>query len=726
MVVVRTLAVLFSLAAAAPAHGMPARPVELNVALDGGACEAVVRLRGGPDGHSWFARLLHGDGGSEGADEVAVCESEHTGQEPDSGYTVRLDNWTCSSVALNCSNCRSAAWQAAEADVPATPAEGGLEIPVARLRRKRRRRKRGRRERRLRGGDAGKTGGPSGGSGGPPASYVEKRRGAVLRSLSSLQLPGVSAAAATSADAEASAAERRKLAEPHELRNLVLMVRFGDHASRALPSTSDFNVLFNADAAHAELAPTGSVREYFHAQSYGLLRVTSQLSGWVDVTLTEAEVAGGPRDEDGDPCNGLCATARVEEAIREALATYEAAAPEGALAGLDGDGDGHVDCFTVVTSGFGAETGGRPSERPNPSAQWVWSHRYRFEDTFEGPRSGLLYSSYNINAGLWGTAGADVARLGLVAHEMAHFLGLDDAYDSDESSFGAGAYDIMSDAWGVPGDQLFPGSLSAASKLLLGWLPAASRIATSSSAVEALAPEAYSLGGFQETGEVLVLPLGEFEGALALAADTAPDASGGFAEQASGLQVVVIENRRPSGWDRHLLDGGILVWHLDIAMVLAGAGNDLELLPEQPETWARRHFAVRLVQRDGLFELERRVSSLDQGDFWTSPTGNESPRWDDESSPNVQTYEAAAEKEASGHRLFNFSENGDTMSFSYEHDAVPREWEWWHVVALVLTALIALVLLYNVARNCAARRRSHRAAPAAADVLAAYKAHPRP
>jgi hypothetical protein len=148
--------------------------------------------------------------------------------------------------------------------------------------------------------------------------------------------------------------------------NLVLMVRFRDHAERALPALSDYEALLNGlDGPDGRAVVSESVRSYYRAQSQGRLDIVSVLSGWVDVAMNESDAAGGCRANGLECCNGLCSDIlpkpRLEEVITTALTLYEQRVGADAFRALDSDGDGRADMLTVVHSGFGAEaTGGRP------------------------------------------------------------------------------------------------------------------------------------------------------------------------------------------------------------------------------------------------------------------------------------------------------------------------------------------------------------------------------
>lgn len=170
-----------------------------------------------------------------------------------------------------------------------------------------------------------------------------------------------------------------------------------------------------------------------------------------------------------------------------------------------------------------------------------------------------------------------LTRVGVLCHEIGHFLGLSDLYDGDYSSLGVGGYDLMSSAWGLDHSQNYPPSLSAPSKLLLGWLTAPDLLRRAKQANRSSYSEVLRLAD-QRSGEA-------------------------FAVELTPSEFFLIENRQPLLNDA-LLFGGALVWQVDTAK-LAKTGNDQELDPMRPESWAKSHPAVRLLQPDGRYDLER-------------------------------------------------------------------------------------------------------------------------
>jgi len=399
---------------------------------------------------------------------------------------------------------------------------------------------------------------------------------------------------------------------------LVLMIRFKDHATRELPSVADLDVLFNAEQPHPELAPTGSVYAYFKAQSRGLLNMKSTLSGWIDVPFTEAEAAMG--------CSATCRSGSnvLHEAIAHALDAFRASGVN--FKQFDADRDWNMDVFTVVHSGYGAEWGGSGYD------DRVWSHKWSLTSGTARAFDGVSVRAYNVNPGLWDISGKSIGRLGVIAHEIGHFLGLPDLYDkSAPRSATVGGLDAMSDPWGLDRSQLYPGSLGAWSRVQLGW----------ADVHDVDEDGRYEM---QKPGEIYKL-----------------------SRNYPSNEYLLVETRSnvSSVWDKYV-PGGVIVWHIDMKK----SSNSDEGYPGDGGRWPRDHYLTRVIQQDNLFEYERFSTwTTDPEDAWTRPD----QVLGDITQPSLlsyeQLYKADADCRTTGNTLSAFSYNRSTGAASFEYAA---------------------------------------------------------
>jgi len=184
------------------------------------------------------------------------------------------------------------------------------------------------------------------------------------------------------------------------LKNMVILIQWNDHNVSDVPQSS-YDTLFNLGIGEkdADHAPTGSVKDFFHNQSYGQMTIESVVSPWIESSYTEAEAAGSQ-----DKCNALCEDPNftLQRAIMEAIEKFEIIIGSDEFLTFDSNNDGYVDMITVVHSGRGAEL-----SNPTYTTNYIWSHKFflltSFTDSsqmgYTAPLSGLQFWPYNINAG---------------------------------------------------------------------------------------------------------------------------------------------------------------------------------------------------------------------------------------------------------------------------------------------------------------------------------------
>ena len=196
-----------------------------------------------------------------------------------------------------------------------------------------------------------------------------------------------------------------------------------------------------------------SLAAYYNRNSYGELTITGvvyqvasdKTMGWYGA---DAVAGSGSDDANGD----------VSEMTREATQKLKQLGFD--YSPYDTNNDNIIDHLMIIHAGQGQEEG------PDPGNTQIWSHRGEMATpepiNLSGP---LAVRGY--------TTVPATAKLGVIAHEFGHDLGLPDLYDTDKAtngeSFGAGKWDLMA-AGSWLGDGTTPSDLSAWSKKQLGWI----------------------------------------------------------------------------------------------------------------------------------------------------------------------------------------------------------------------------------------------------------------
>ncbi len=399
------------------------------------------------------------------------------------------------------------------------------------------------------------------------------------------------------------------------VRNLVILCKFADHDFGVHTRLqADYEVLFNAVGGDPALAPTGSVKDYYHEASYGAITLQSTVVAWVTLPNSEAYYADGK--------DGIRGTypKNAQGMVKDALDLADALVDFGQF---DQDNDGFVDSITVIHSGYASETGGG-------GGQWIWSHRWSLwalpggnwtSQDSNGAGSKVKVYDYHTEAALWGTSGTGITRIGVICHETGHFFGLPDLYDTDYSSRGIGCWCLMANSWGFDGSQYYPPHLSAWCKAQLGWVRP-TEVASGTLTVPQVetSPTVFKVTeGF---------PAGEY---------------------------LLIENRQPSGFDGLIPQGGLAIWHIDENK----SGNNDEGYPGQGG-WPgnNRHYQVALLQADGLYQLEKRGNNGDSGDLYRAGGVSAITSF---TVPGTDRYQSGVVA-ATGNTITDVSAAGPTMS----------------------------------------------------------------
>ena len=412
------------------------------------------------------------------------------------------------------------------------------------------------------------------------------------------------------------------------VKNLVVLLRFSNHGpsgqNRTLPTPANVTTIMNAVGGDPVLAPTGSVRDHYLETSYGQFTIDSTVVGWIDVPDTETYYANGN--------SGL--TSRTWELITAGLA---AADPLVDFAQFDADGDGCIDAITFLHSGYGAEWGGT-DQYGTASVNRMWSHKWEIPTWTSA--EGVTVGDYNISPGLWSTSGSAPGRIGVVCHELGHFFGMPDLYDTGgvgAASQGIGNWCLMAaGSWGFDSSQRNPSHMAAWAKVKLGWV-----------VPTPILPGAQSLAQVETNALIHKIDSGYPPG-----------------------EYLLLENRQPTGFDAAIPQGGLAVWHCDESKGALGQNNpnNDEGFPGQ-SGWPGngKHYRVALLQADGGFDMERNSDRGDAGDVYhaggTATITNSS-------TPNTDAYQPGSSFD-NNNRLTAISAAGSTMTFNYVNSSAP-------------------------------------------------------
>ena len=423
---------------------------------------------------------------------------------------------------------------------------------------------------------------------------------------------------------------------PIVIKNLVILIRFPEHRDRFLYGVAEFDKLFNGRGKDRVITPTGSVKTFYQEQSYGKINIESTVVPWVDTTFTELQASGS--------CSALCSTARLKAAISEVLRIIDVNNMVN-FDEFDTDGDGWIDGFTVITSSAAAEGGGI-DDLGRVGEQRIWSHKWGLTQVFVPSRHpNVRVSRYSVNPAFYGSNPnqEQIARIGVISHEIGHFLGLGDFYDTSGRSSGLHVYDTMSSSWGVMGTQLLPNNFSPYNKQKLG-------VVKFKTPVE---------------GRNVIRPSNGVS-------DSEIYALSGEAFGYDPAETIYIDYWKKSGYAADH-PGGLLIYHSDERVT---TGNQeawhpgLRTIPHNG-----KHAKVRLIQADGKFRLENHPwpKRYDPNVFWNNPTAELS----DYGENNLMSWAQLERRDLSkcqttGNYLYGFrSIGGDKYEFYYAR--VPRQ-----------------------------------------------------
>jgi M6 family metalloprotease-like protein len=361
------------------------------------------------------------------------------------------------------------------------------------------------------------------------------------------------------------------------MKNLVILARFSDQTNNY--SQVQLDAVFNTVGYTVDGA-IGSVRDYYTQVSYGKLTMQSTVTQWVTLPNTMAYYGTDTPSRDY----------RVREMVTDAINALDTAGFD--FTTVDGNADGEVDGLTIIHSGRGQEASGN-------STDYIWSHKWQLATPVykDGIKMQMYHTEpeqrgWDSTPATWG-----ITRIGVIAHETAHFLGLPDLYDYGGDSKGAGNFCLMAGgSWNATPGQSgnAPAQINAYGKARLGW----------STPTVLSAAGNYSLARVEDSDTAMY----KFKGAS-------------FAS----TEYFLMENKQAYGFDAYLpgTTRGLLIWHVDEAISDTGA-NDNQL-----------HYKVDLEEASGTQDLEANTNSGDDADYFRNTT---MATFGDSTTPNSKSY----------------------------------------------------------------------------------------
>ena len=379
------------------------------------------------------------------------------------------------------------------------------------------------------------------------------------------------------------------------VRTFTLLIDFNDYPHNDTLNSQPLvqGRIFGAGDANVS-APYESYREFYLRSSYNQLDLQGAVLGWYRAGYNRSAMA--------------MTTAGREALIKEAIAYFDGGAGGNHdFSVYDATGDSKVDFFSVVWTG-----------PDNGWAEFWWGYQTAFTDeTFTA--DGLTLGKY---CWQWESRYRDAGSVlhydgpfspKTLIHEQGHGLGLPDYYDYDDAvgpRGGVGGLDMMD----------WVGDHNCYSKWLLDWItPEIVNTTAVPAATKTLRDQSVPAN---KNDALVVMP------GAAFADMTKP-----FGE------FFMIQNRQLTGNDQYRdsyppgltppaygIDGsGLLIWHVDSRL-------DVANFDYQYDNSFTEHKMLRLMEADGLEEIETNAWDAEAGDFYVAgrtlePTTTPNTSW---------------------------------------------------------------------------------------------------
>jgi len=368
------------------------------------------------------------------------------------------------------------------------------------------------------------------------------------------------------------------------LKAIAIMVDFSDNVG--VTPIAHYDSILSSLGTYS----TGSFRDYYLENSYGEVDIIMTVVGWLRMPQTYAYYVNGQNGFGNYPQNCQKLT---EDAVL-------AANPSVDFSQFDNDGDNYIDALFIIHAGPGAEDTGDPND--------IWSHAW-------------VTSNVPYVDGVWAyhySTEPENGKIGVFCHEAGHSLfGLEDLYDYDYDSYGAGMWTVMAfGSWGNGG--LRPVHFDGRCKIQCGFL----------------SPQ---VPNSNQTG--VEFPRVEYN----------PIVYKLWTNGAPANEFFVVENRQKVGFDNYLPASGMFIYHVDENQ----SGNDNQWYPGHTSSG---HYLLAVEQADGQWHLEKYVNSGTGADPY--PGSLNKRFFNDSTTPDSKNYLFNATYVA----VENISDSGDTMT----------------------------------------------------------------
>jgi len=423
---------------------------------------------------------------------------------------------------------------------------------------------------------------------------------------------------------------------------LVVLLQWTNHPNRntAVPK-EDYEAMLNNQGRDADLYPGGTVKDYFETASYGDFTMNFEVTPWLMTDYTEQQFTA-------DGSQGR--TQELQDAFTPVLEALDAELYN--FKDFDSDFDRKIDMTVFLHSGYDGTFGGTECETGITSQQRIASHARTGSDVSDWvSRAGYRLGAYVVAPAFRGACDLQIGRIGTIVHELIHPFGMPDLYDTDGgyntgNIGGLDRFGVMSNPAGNSGgDEAWPGHMSAWTRQALGW-------------IEPIV--------IDSDGTYNIRPVEEHPDMYKITA--------GFADK----EYLLIENRQPIEGDfdeKFFNPGGILIYHVDENIWdvydQPGLGGNFPRGGPFLSGWPGngKHYAVALLQADGLYELEQGINGGQSADIWNDPSqvlgpGNGETVASKANYPNTDSYAFGTIK-TTGITIQNFQTIGgsNTMSF---------------------------------------------------------------